>query len=176
MRGPSKEKGWLRLKNLELPSGFQRRVFTGKFWGDGCRVCDFILIGCWWGNSIVFQEPQSSAFWFQPVRVHVFVLSFKSPSSTRVRAIFPVEELRDTYQVVMYIPSGGIRSLHYCFLTAFPLFLHSLPSLISNCLNLLFGTQGRSKRLKLFSYKQEMWGHRKAFVPRRAHMFLLSFR
>ena len=42
--------------------------------------------------------------------------------------------------------------LHCCFLAAPPLFLHPLPSLISNCLNLPFGTQGR--------------GHRKAFVPR----------
>ena len=37
--------------------------------------------------------------------------------------------------------------LHYCFLTALPLSLHPLPSLISNCLNLLFGTQGGSRRL-----------------------------
>ena len=42
--------------------------------------------------------------------------------------------------------------LHCCFLTALPWSLHPLPSLISNCLNLHFGTQGR--------------GHRKAFVPR----------
>ena len=32
--------------------------------------------------------------------------------------------------------------------------LHSLTSLVSNCLNLLFGTRGRSRRLKPF-YKQE---------------------
>ena len=42
--------------------------------------------------------------------------------------------------------------LRYCFLTAPPLSLHPLPSLISNCLNLPFGIQGR--------------GHRKAFVSR----------
>ena len=33
--------------------------------------------------------------------------------------------------------------LHYCFLTVPPLFLHPLPSLISNCLNLPFGTQAQ---------------------------------
>ena len=39
------------------------------------------------------------------------------------------------------------KPLHCCFLTAPPLFLHSLPSLISNCLNLPFGTQGKSRWL-----------------------------
>ena len=52
-------------------------------------------------------------------------------------------------------------SLHYCFLTS--LFLCSLSSLISNCLNLLFGTQDRVSRLKPFLL-QEMGRGR----PRRA--------
>ena len=39
------------------------------------------------------------------------------------------------------------------YLTAFHLFLHSLISLVGNCLNLPFGTQGRSRRLKSSSYK-----------------------
>ena len=46
--------------------------------------------------------------------------------------------------------------LHYCFLAVPPLSLHPLPSLISNSLNLPFGTQGRSWRLESFHYKQEM--------------------
>lgn len=37
--------------------------------------------------------------------------------------------------------------LYYYLLTAPPLFLYSFPSLISNCLNLPFGTQGRLRRL-----------------------------
>ena len=40
--------------------------------------------------------------------------------------------------------------LHYCFLTAPPL------SLISNCLNLPSGTQGRSWKLESIPHKQEM--------------------
>ena len=45
-----------------------------------------------------------------------------------------------------------LLSHHYfpC-LTAFPVFVHALSSLISNCLSLLFGTQRRLRRLKLFS-------------------------
>ena len=49
-----------------------------------------------------------------------------------------------------------VPRLHYCFLTAPPLSLHPLPSLISNCLNLPFGTQERSWRLESVPYKQEM--------------------
>ena len=44
--------------------------------------------------------------------------------------------------------------LHCCFLAAPPLSLHPIPSQISNSLNLLFGTQGRSWRLKSIPYKQ----------------------
>ena len=56
--------------------------------------------------------------------------------------------------------------LHYCFLTAPLLFLHSLTSLRSNCLNLLFGTQGRSWRLnEAYFLQTRKGGHRKAFVP-----------
>ena len=40
-------------------------------------------------------------------------------------------------------------------LTSFPLFLHSL--LFSSCLNLLFGTQQKPRRLKPFFCKYEMW-------------------
>ena len=40
--------------------------------------------------------------------------------------------------------------LNYSFLIAFPLFLHFFISLISNCLSLLFGTQGRPRKLKPF--------------------------
>ena len=45
--------------------------------------------------------------------------------------------------------------LNSCFFTAPPLSLHSLSSLISKCLNLPFGTQGRSRKLKTIPYKQE---------------------
>ena len=42
------------------------------------------------------------------------------------------------------------------FLTAPPLSLLSLTSLVSNCLNCPFGTQGRCRKLRPFSYKHEM--------------------
>ena len=35
---------------------FGERVFKGKISGEFCRVCDFLLIGWWWGNRAVLQE------------------------------------------------------------------------------------------------------------------------
>ena len=57
--------------------------------------------------------------------------------------------------------------LYYCFLTAPPLSLLPLPSLISNHLNLPLGTQGRSWRLNEAHFlKTRNGGHRQDFVPR----------
>ena len=45
-----------RVKKPELPDGFQGVVFIEKIWGEGYRVCDFLLIGWWGGNRAVLQE------------------------------------------------------------------------------------------------------------------------
>ena len=52
--------------------------------------------------------------------------------------------------VLLEAEPGPNPRLHYCFLAAPPLSLPLLPSLISNCLNLPFGTQGRSWMLEGF--------------------------
>ena len=62
----------------------------------------------------------------------------------------------------------------YCFLTAFPLFLHSLPPLISNCFNLHFRTH-RSRKLKFFSCKQETGVMERLLYLGRPHRVLLGF-
>jgi len=54
--------------------------------------------------------------------------------------------------------------IHYFFLTTFSLFPYSLTTLTSNCLNLLFGTQG-SRKLRCFFLQIKNGEHRKAFVP-----------
>ena len=36
-----------RTSGSSLQDGFQGEVFIGKIWSEGCRVCDFLLIG-WW--------------------------------------------------------------------------------------------------------------------------------
>ena len=67
---------------------------------------------------------------------------------------------------------GPAPRLYYCFLAAPPLSLHPLSSLISNCLNLPFGTQGRSWRLESLPYKN--WGQ-KGSHPQEPHSVLLGF-
>ena len=55
-----------------------------------------------------------------------------------------------------------------------PLCLHSLLSLISNCLNLPFGTEGRSWKLESIPYKQET-GDRERVRGLEPQSLLLSF-
>lgn len=37
--------GQASLKNSKLPNGFWEKDFMGKIWGEGSRVCSFLLIG-----------------------------------------------------------------------------------------------------------------------------------
>ena len=60
------------------------------------------------------------------------------------------------YQIVVSLEEElGLCCLHYCFWAAPSSFLHSLLPLTSNCWNLPFGTQGRSRRRKVFSYTSQ---------------------
>ena len=80
--------------------------------------------------------------------------SLKIPSSTWLRALVPLKELRDKYQIAIYIqdPYKDQVSLLNSFISAFP-------QSSDYYLNLLFETQKRSRRLKFFPYKQEMDYH-----------------
>ena len=49
--GPSKDNGWLLLKNPELPDDFWGKAFIGSIWGEGCSKRGFLLIG-WWCKSL----------------------------------------------------------------------------------------------------------------------------
>ena len=144
------------------PDGFQGRVFIGKILREGCRVHDVSLIGWWWGNRAVLQESCAQS------EVTILHLSGDLSFCRRTQRY-----------IVMYILRGGTRTLlhlHFCFLSAPPLFLHSLPSLISNCLNLSFRTQVRSRRPKPFSEKHEMGGRERLLYPGEPYRVLLSFK
>ena len=106
--------------------------------------------------------------------------STSTPSSTWVGAggvLVLTEQFKDVCQIV-YISLEEelvpVLLLTYCFLTAFPLFLRSLTSLINNCLSLLFGIQGRPRRPKPFSTKKK-WTRRGFFYPGGPHRVLLGF-
>ena len=47
LQGQARRMGDSCSKTPKLPDGFQGEVFIGKIWGEGYRVCDFLLIG-WW--------------------------------------------------------------------------------------------------------------------------------
>ena len=99
---PNKEHGRLVLKRPKLSTdAFQRRVFKGNFWGEGCRMHSFLLMGGWWGNVWCSRN---------------LVLCMKSPSSTWVGGLSSYRTIQDMYQIVMNISWGGTRTLFYCCL------------------------------------------------------------
>ena len=125
---------WTELNWTELTDGWE------------LQVCDFLLIGWWWGNREVLQESQSSAFWFQPVwNLSMYLLSriWEEPSflqnnskiCIRLLCMSLEEKLRFCFVASLLFPDC------FSFVSAFPDFPNS------NGLNLPFGTQGG------FSYK-----------------------
>ena len=99
----------------------------GNIWGEGCRVCDFLLIGGWCG--MVFQES-----WAQP---EVTILHFGVWGRG---GQFVKRTQRYSYACSSSRNQDSAPRLSH-HLAVPPLFLHPLPSLISNCLNRPFGTQ-----------------------------------
>ena len=76
------------------------------------------------------------------------------------------------------LEESGLRPrLHYCVCVCVCVFSFPHSSII-NCLNLPFGTQGRSKRLKPFSYKQMGDTERPSYVGDigGSHRVLLDFK
>lgn len=127
MQGWARKMGGSHSKDPDFWRGFREELLKAD-WGEGCKVCGFLQMGWGWGQRAVLRVRD---------------LSLKPPSSTGAGTLVPAEELRD------------IVRFNYCdffpCLTAFPLSLHPLTSLISTCLHLLFGTQGRPQRLQSFS-------------------------
>ena len=145
---PWKEKVWLMLKNTKLPSGLGGKGFTGKLWGESCSMCDFLLIGWWWGSRVVLQEC-----WVQP-RVNILYQGRGLSSCRRTQRYPYVYSLRRNQNPALMAD--------YSFLVVSPLFLHSLTPLISNSFCLLFGIQEGLRGWSLFPTSKK-W-NRKEFV------------
>ena len=143
------------LKRPELPDGFQGRSFYRQNLGGGQQhMCDSPLIGWWWANRVVFQESQTSAFWFQPV----WGPCACAQPEVLFHVVWGLSSCRRTQRCVSncYAHPSLQEELGPGPIPTLLLFLHPLTPLISNCLNLPFGPQRRSRRWKPFSYKQEM--------------------
>ena len=136
----------------------------------GCdQLVDIFLVDWWWDK----WESASSVFWFQLVwgvpafKQHAVKFFFL------VEVSISAEQLKDFFT---YIPWGGTKTLNQgCTIvskTPPPLSPYSFSCLIGNCLNLTFGTQGRSRRLFPANKK---WGTQKGFCAQEPHMILLGF-
>ena len=137
--GSNKENRQFLFRNLELPKWFRGKVFIGKIWEEGCRACDFLLIGWWWSNRVVLQESCAQPE-FTILHLHGGLSSCRK--TQRYCYVYSLRRNQD--------PAPRLRC---CFQTVLPLTLYSLPPLISICWNLPFGTQARSWRLKPLSCK-----------------------
>ena len=143
---------WIHVQTPTLKICSPVKVFKGRIlWGESQSLClcyrllcsGFLLIGCCWHNRVVLRES-----WAQP-EVTIFHLGW-GPQ-------FLLKNLKVFCYVSSFKRNQDPASwLRYCFLASPSLFLPSLPCLISSCLNLSFGTPAMSRRLKLFSCKQEV--------------------
>ena len=159
--GPSKENGWLMLKNPKLPAGLGGEVFIGNICGEGCRVCDFLLIGWWWGSGEVLQESCA-----QP---EVAILHLGG-------GLGSAEGLKN---IVMYIPWGGTKTLPQgCTIVSWLLLpCFCIPSLLWSAtvrICPLELREGHGGWMKPTSYKQET-GDTERICTRELHRVLLRF-
>ena len=101
---------------LNRPNTFREVLLKATLGGraTGC-VTFFSLVGGevtgWCFRSLSHQPGSDQS------GVCVLVLSLKLPSSTWVGTLVPVEELKDMYQIVMYIPRGGALPYYYTLLS-----------------------------------------------------------
>ena len=158
---PSKENGWLMPKKPWTPQWFGGESFYRPNLGRELQGV-WLLISWWWGERTVHQEP-----WAQP---EVTILHLGGGPQ------FLHKNSKLSLCVSLQEEPGPAPRLHYCLLTSSPLSLHPLPSLISNCLNLPFGTPGRSWRLnEAYFLQTRNEGHGKDLYPGGAHRVLLGF-
>ena len=64
--GPCKEKGIAHAQKIQSPHWASGKKLLQASFGERSAGCvTFFWVDCWWGNRVVFQESQPSAFWFQ---------------------------------------------------------------------------------------------------------------
>ena len=144
------------LKNPKFPNDVEGKFFYRQNMGVKATWC---MTFSWWIGGKVGSWCSRN-----------LVLSLKLPSFTWV----------ETSKILLYVSLGGNKDpapkLHYCFQKTPPLSLHPLLSLISNCLNLPFGIQGKSWRLNgAFFLQTRNERSRRAFVSRRVTQSLAGF-
>ena len=136
------EEGGLMSKNqLQRFCSTMNVLEKGKLiiWGRGQSLhylplcANFLLIGWWWGNRVVFQE------------------SCAQPEVTILHLGGGLSSCRRTQRYCYVYPSRSNQD--YCILIAPPLFLHFPPFPVWICPLEL--REGQGSWMKLISYKQE---------------------
>ena len=127
------------------------------------QLVDILLIGCGEVSGNQRHQPSGS----NRSGVYLLVGSIQLTSSTWWEFQFCRRAQRYCYVYPLRRNLHPAQRLHYCFLTVPLMSPPPLRSLISNCLNLPFGTQERSWRLhEAYFLQTRSGGHRTAFVPR----------
>ena len=134
------------------------------------QLVDILLICWWWGN----WESMSST-WFQPILGLNACGQHTVNFSTWCRF-----SICRTAQNSIHSPWGGSKDpwLHLMtklLLLCFALLFSFLSALSQLWLNVLFGTQGRPRRLKFFYGQEASGGHERMSLPGRPHRVLLGY-
>ena len=138
------------------------------------QLMGILLIDCWWSK----WESVSSTFWFQ-------LVGGSSSYGQYIQLTSPTwwgfQSLQKNSKMLLSISlegePGHCPKASLLFLLTVPLLtLHPLPSLISNCLNLLIGIQGKVKEVdwSLFPVTKK-WQTRKGFSAHKHHRTLVGF-
>ena len=138
-----------------------------EFHNKGSRVGLVIRLGCVQGlhsfglasGGLLMSFSDSQGY-----HTTTFSLEWGLLHLPFIKVFSSIESSKDVMCITWGEP-GLCPKVALLFLGGSSLSLHLLPSLISNCSNLPFRTQGRSRRLESVPYKQET-GDRKASVPR----------
>ena len=139
--GSRKEYGSSRSKDLNSLMVQAEEFLKAKF---GVRVVGCVIFFGLVGGKIVGWCSRN------------LVLSLKLPSSLWARALVPLEKFRDIFVCVSLEEEPGPYFIAALLLHSFSFVSASPYFLISNCLNIPFGTQGKSRKLKPLTYRQEM--------------------
>ena len=147
----AKQGEWMaHVQNSKLPDGLRGKLLQANLGVRAAWCVTFLL------------RSQSDA-----PRILDSAWSYQSPPGWGPQ--FQQKSSRVLLCIFLEEESGPAPRLPHCFQTAPSWSLHSPPSLISNCSNLSFGAQGKSRKLNEAYFLQiRNGGHRKTFMSRRA--------
>ena len=154
MAGPSKKNRQFVLKRPELPDALGASIFKGRIWSEGCRVCDFLLIGWWWGNRD-HAQPEVAVFHLRGSACKRILTDINTHVPWRGAGT-----LLHGCNIVSWL-----SFLCFCFITCV---FHHFPVLTDNCSNPPFGTQETSANKKTKTEPGAGWAQVSALLQLKA--------